>query len=684
MGQALVGAVEEAFSPALREGRDLGRPRYGPPVGTIKEVDLYTPDETVYEVDQANSPVRKFFDLAQEGKCVVEAHLLKVDGSSVTVHLNEHAVKAALEEHRLGDVAAEVLREGANAFIPAGDVDGEERLVEDDDDPDDDEEAADPLAEASDEGQGPMGDEFLPLGNGPFNQQLYLYDLWDMLAKCFWAASHDPVAKSALEIIVDFVLGRGFQITAADPLMQDEWEAFWKLNHGDERFHMWLYDWFRDGENFTRFFPQVTRPPKIAMLEPSTILEIITDPENIDDVVLYWQQYQTAMQLYTSGEMPAVKYIIRQIPAADVIHSKINAAASEKRGRSDLFCVLGWLKRLRDYYNAETLKAIVQAAFGWDFTLKGSAVDVAAVNSYAASTPPPDLQRPGQAFYHNDAVEVKPLQADKASTSTGSIGVGDGLLGIIALGMNIVKDYLGVTSRGSRATALVAETPTVKHIESRQKLVRHYIERVAEKVGQIAIEEGRLPKMVLRANDETTIKAIIVQLRRGNLKKAFRALRDVVRGGVLVPIDLSVSVKFAPIVSADRTKTIADAERAESDQYISKRRAAQIVANAFDADDYDYEEEQAEIAAEPRTTMIAKTGAQVVKGAPQAGAPAFNPGEVVDPDASGGDDQDDDGRSKGDDNPAGAGAAQIRGDLSREGKLRRAARKTISFIFDDR
>ncbi len=656
MSQALVGAAE-AISPALREGTLLdpnGRPfRYDRPAGATRSIDAYTPDETIYAIDEKASPILKFFEEAEAGRVTVEAHLLLEDGRTTQrVDLSEADVKSAVRENRLGDVAKGVqLRERANAIAALEDGDDVEVLREDD--------------LGGDDGSG----EFLPLGNGPFNQQLYLHDQWDMLAKSFWAATHDPVGKAGLEIIVDFVLGRGFTVVAKDPLVQEEWDRFWKLNRGNERMHTWLLDWFRDGENFTRFFRQQTRPPRIAMLEPSTILEIITDPENIDDVKLYWQQYQTAFQMYTSGEAESSKYIIRQIPAEEVLHSKINASSSEKRGRSDLFPVLGWLKRLRDYYNAETLKAIIQAAFSWDFTIKGSGVDVGTVNAYANETPPPDLAKPGQGFYHNDAVEVKALQADKAATNTGSIGIGDGLLGIIAIGLKIAKDYLGVTSRGSRATALVAETPAVKHFETRQKVVRHWVERMAEKVVAIAIEENRLPRTVIRASDDATVKAIIAKLRAGDIAAAFKALAAIVRGGVTVPLDPTVEVSFPDIVKADRTATIADVERAESNQYISKRRARQMVANSFDLTDFDPDEEAAEIAEEPPGTMIARTGQQVEKGAPRSSDPAFNPSEVPNPAAA---------ASSADDNPAGAGAAKIRTDF-RAGEQR----KTISFVIGD-
>ena len=526
----------------------------------------------------------------------------------------------------------------------------------------------------------PSQDEILPLGNGPFNQQLYLYDRWSMLAKAFYASTHDPVANAGLQIIVDFVLGRGFRVVFKDPGAQKEWDAFWDQNRGDERVAQWIYDWFCAGENYTRFFPQGSRPPRIAMMEPSTIVEIITDPENLDRVYCYWQQYTTQWQQYTTDGIESIKYVFRQIPPTYVIHTKINAAATEKHGRSDLFPVLGWLKRLRDYYNAETMKAIVQAAFAWDFTLKGSSADVNAVNQYAQQTPPPDLTAPGQGFYHNEAVEVKALQADKSATTTGGIGIGDGLLGIIAVGLHIAKDYLGVTSRGARATAVVAETPAVKHFEGRQRVVRHWVQRMADMVIDIAIEEGRLSPQSFKPADEQSMKMAIRALRKGDIKAALILLSAIVRGGERGPIDRDVDVIFPDIVKADREQTIADCEKAESNNWISKKRAAGIVAGAFDIEDYDFEEEQDEIA-EEGAQMIARTGQQVKKGPPLATDAAFDPSEVPNPAVAAPPAAPADGDDPTQANPASDGARTIRIDnRGARGKVESAVRKSISFF----
>ncbi len=686
MGEALVGR-DEAHSPALNSkvlGPD-GRPiQYDPPAGVLESApELYTPDETAYAIDPADSPIYQFFESAKDKTVSVEAHF-----KGATVELGKGALREATRAKTF-EGFIEKLFEARRRELQANEaiVTEANRKLREGIELDDYESIA--LGNTGTGQSPPSPDEILPLGNGPYNQQMYLYDYWSMLAKSFWACSHDPVARGALGIIVDFVLGRGFQMVFKDQLVQREWDAFWELNRGEERVYTWLFDWFRDGDQFTRFFPQGTGPPIVAMLEPSTIVEIVTDPENLDDVAYFFQLYSTQYQTYSDQKHPMIKWICRQLDPDMIIHSKINVSSWEKRGRGDLLAVLGWLKRLRDYYSAETMKAIVQAAFAWDFTIKGSGVDVNAINSYADQTPPPNLQQPGQGFYHNDAVEVKPLQSDKNATSTGSIGIGDGLLGIIAVGMHIVKDYLGVTSRGARATAVVAETPSVKHFETRQqRSVRPWLVRMSKMVVKIAQAEGRLPKTNWYADDDkSSIRDVGKHLRKGDVRSALHAVKKYVRGGEERELDLGCEVIFPDIVKGDRSQTIADAERAESNNYFSKRRAAQLVATAFDVRDYDYEDEQEDIR-EEGAQMIAKTGSQVAKGAPTADQPAWNPGEVPDPDYTGDGGDDDQGNddapartsrtSDVDHNPAGNAGATIRRQNGRVAAG--AARRVITFI----
>jgi hypothetical protein len=91
--------------------------------------------------------------------------------------------------------------------------------------------------------------------------------------------------------------------------------------------------------------------------DPSTIWEIVTDPENISDIAYYHQQYNTQYQLYATKQDPVSKYIINQLPPELIIHGKVNVTPYEKRGRSDLLAPLLYFKYYEDFMQAKLIRA---------------------------------------------------------------------------------------------------------------------------------------------------------------------------------------------------------------------------------------------------------------------------------------------------------------------------------------
>ncbi len=649
MDNALVGSEDlDAIEKGLNGDNDQVMPN--PFAQFKKAIEWYKPDDEAY-APLENNEINTFVQEAAGGRIQMEVHGLSENGIPYCASLNTDQVREAFsDESNLDSVIREhfiKLRETGNLYTRS-DADiklRESRSLREDDgfasvggydyfgqDP-------------NSLGQFDGNQEFLPLGNAPYNRQLYIHDQWDMQAKAFYARTHDPVAKRALTLIVDFTLGRAVKMVAASPTIQKYLEQFDKLNKFNRRLPVWIEDQACDGELFFRFFETDEGPPKITSVDPSSIWEIVTDPENIDDVKFYWQQYQTAYQLIGNASIDSdvpekdkknqtCKYVIRFIPADRILHFKINASAVEKRGRSDLFPVLGWLQRLRKYYDAETVKSLMQAAFVFDILLKGGANDASSVKQFSSQVPPPDVTQPGSAFYHNEGVEIQLLQGNKsAANSTGSIGIGDGLLGIIAVGLGFAKDYLGVTSRGSRATALVSTEPSAKHFESRQRVIKYMLEDVAEYVVDYGIKKGEIPLTeVIPAKKEwrKVLGLLFTSLRNFDFKEAVKIILQAQKGAVEQPIDRSVAFIFPDIVKADRTELISDIKSAEGMNYFSKRRAAEMVAAAFEVDDYNFEEEQEDIR-EESIQVVSKDQEQVKKGLPDENDAAFDPGDVPNP-----------------------------------------------------
>lgn len=408
--------------------------------------------------------------------------------------------------------------------------------------------------------------EYLPLLGGPFSRQLYLFDFLDMSRKAFEAWNHNPLAHQGVRITTSFVLGRGVIAKANSKLVQesfDKWAERIDLLGG--RLENWSDMLSRDGELMVRrYINPISREMFVRWVDPSTIWEIVTDLEDIERVYYYHQQYPTAYQvLYGTGSQKSLfdpskfgveKYVIDQIPADELYHVKINCSPNEKRGRSDLFSVLGWLKRYKDFQTSVVLRAIIQGTFAWKMKLKGTETDVQAFIS-EFGTSQPDF---GSVHVENEAATLEPMSPDMKGA-----GLDDapGIVNMIAVGLGIPKEYLGFTETGSRAGAIVASEPGAKKFMSRQLLLGRFLKRLAKDWAENEQRNGRLPTI-----DPETQK----------------------------PLDLSIEFQFPEIAIEDRSAKIKDIDSAVLSGYISERRAASMVANELGIEGYSYEDEMKE------------------------------------------------------------------------------------------
>jgi hypothetical protein len=410
--------------------------------------------------------------------------------------------------------------------------------------------------------------EYTPYYNGPFSKQQY-FDYFAGHARAYQEYTHSPVGKRIVDILVQYALGRGFKVRSKKPANDKKWRKFNRKNritHKTRKY--WAREYLIYGENFIDKMRWVS-------IDPSTIIDIICEgyDEHIDDVLYYQQMFQTATQTYAGLRVPGVpgskdskigKYIVRQIPADQVIHIKTNVVSVEKRGRSVLYSVLGWIKRLTDTFNAQILGEQLRASFVWDDEVKGGETEVAAhAAKYQYIPVAPSI------FVHNESVKRTPL-APMANISQGQSNIIQELLALIATAVGLPKDHLNVFAGGgsNRATAIVGAEPFTKVIEDLQEDLSDLLHQVlAAFCAQAGIDY-----------DEDEWEVIFPSVQKDALN--------------------------------DRLKAIATCE---SMGWFSKERAANMAAAEMEADNYDAETELSKIADE--------TSARLAAGLPGASTP---------------------------------------------------------------
>lgn len=509
--------------------------------------DQYEIDTILKEFD-ASVPVKDMAELLKmlEAKGVdFEARVLAKDPNSNHVGVRTLTKKEFIEAHKAkhGDKLRESL--GGDAFGTDLDVTSDR-----------------------------VGNDYVPLLGGPFYKNLYFYDYIKQANAAFYAYHHDPIARQAVNIIKEFTLGRGYRVDCKNKKALSIWQAFSKANNLDKQLDQLATELSVNGEIMLWWLPDnqasiVQAPfagqkipkallPRVRLTDATVFWEIVTIPEDINEVLYYVWVAPTQWQLYSglAGEqkVPTSKFIFQTIPAEQIDHFKINCFYNEKRGRSDLFPVLGYLKRLRDSVTFSQVALQKQAAWSFDTEIDGSPQDIQDYLSDVAglgSMPPA-----GSEYVHSSKVKRQLLSPAGGGKGSGS-NTFEWALSMVASGMGIPISYFGTHLSGgsTRASAIVSTEPIAKRLEARQKVYEEILHKCWDRVMQWATDKGYLDY-----NEEHDCE-----------------------------------VTFPSIITQDRAEVISSLQTTEQLEVFSKRRIAQIIAKEFNQNDFDFDEEQATI-----------------------------------------------------------------------------------------
>lgn len=135
--------------------------------------------------------------------------------------------------------------------------------------------------------------EFVPLIAGPFYKQLYIYDYLLMHARAFQLVNHNALAAAAVKIMTRFTLGRGLSFHIKDDESRKVWQEFWERNKLRDKSRVLAWDLAWQGELLIRYYerPGPRGFLSVRPLDASTCWEVVTDPEDVDEVYYYHFQW---------------------------------------------------------------------------------------------------------------------------------------------------------------------------------------------------------------------------------------------------------------------------------------------------------------------------------------------------------------------------------------------------------
>lgn len=317
----------------------------------------------------------------------------------------------------------------------------------------------------------------------------------------------NPYARNVLRLLEIYVAGPGLQsvmapihpkadaklLQAADRL----WTEFLTSNERHYSFRETARRTWRDGECFVRLFPLAEWPPAVRYIDPETIgpdaerpdsQGLVTDPDDVETVLSYLRID------------PATGDLAEEIPADEVLHTKIGVDSNEKRGITIFAPVLDSLACFDRWLDTELQARKLQASIVLWRKVQGSPSQVSAFADQAASSTGFDpfgvrrkeRYRPGSIVTTSPGTELQFLQPN---TNFGdAVPLGRLVLLSIAAGAGVPEYMLSSDASNSNySSTMVAEGPAVKLFESEQQFFSREFARLWRWVMSQAVQLELLP-----------------------------------------------------------------------------------------------------------------------------------------------------------------------------------------------
>ena len=292
-------------------------------------------------------------------------------------------------------------------------------------------------------------------------------------------AVKDPLGKQAIRLWTDYTFGQGMTSHSDEDTTEEARKAFWesKANQsilsarGQRKSSDKL---LIDGEVFFAIFLGV-KEAKIRLIDPLEITEIITDPDDKEDVKFYkrsWTDAQgkghaefypsTANIKNESAKDAEGKEVKAENNAPLVYHLTYNTIS--QRGNPLLLPALLWIKYYTKFMASRIAVMLALAKFAWRTKVKGGQ---AAVNAVKAKTDAQQIAA-GSVLLENMGSDTVPIKTESGAQQAYQDGRQIKLM--IAAAVGIPEQYFGDISIGNLATAKTVELPMMKMFQSYQKV----------------------------------------------------------------------------------------------------------------------------------------------------------------------------------------------------------------------
>ncbi|GAB4159727.1 MAG: phage portal protein [Planctomycetaceae bacterium] len=331
----------------------------------------------------------------------------------------------------------------------------------------------------------------------------------DVRTKARQLVADNPHARNILRLLDIYVVGPGLKLSHMVLDTQDDtpelvkradhlWRTFLNENRRHFSYREYARRTWRDGECFLRFFSGTQWPPTVRFVDPESIAAthdhpnshgILTDPNDVETAIAYLR-----VDL-ANGEL------LEQIPANEMIHTRMGVDSNQKRGISIFASMLDSLTRFDQWMETELAARKLQASIVLWRRIQGSPSQASAfadnvatgTTNHLSGTVRKERFRAGTILTTSQGTDLQFLQPD---TNFGdAVPLGRMLLLCTAAGAGL-PEFM-VTSDASNAnfsSTMVAEGPAVKLFQSEQEFFSGEYERLWKLVMKQAIATEKLPE----------------------------------------------------------------------------------------------------------------------------------------------------------------------------------------------
>lgn len=331
----------------------------------------------------------------------------------------------------------------------------------------------------------------------------------DSRAKARQLVVRNPHARNILRLLEAYVTGPGLKLTVQQRIAetdargpelvrvcQDLWDSFVSASQCHYSFSEHARRTWRDGEMFLRKFETDAWPPQVRFIDPERIGAtthqpdshgIITDSSDVETPLAY-------LQIDPIGGS-----LVDEIPAADVLHSRIGVDSNQKRGVTLFAPILHTLDCFDKWVETELTARKLQSSIVLWRKVQGSPQQASGIADGASGGDTSRGRReriqPGTILTTNHGTDIQFLQPN---TNFGdAVPLGRMLLLNVAAGVGLPEFMLtSDASNANFASTMVAEGPAVKLFQAEQQFFSREFTRLWRWIMTEAVRIGELPEDV--------------------------------------------------------------------------------------------------------------------------------------------------------------------------------------------